>query len=180
MDNEIKNLWIVRHTSVDVPAGVCYGATDVGLKPTFCAEAEVVASHLVDYTPDVVFTSPLSRAIKLAGASGYRDATIDKRLREQSFGDWEMQRYDDITDPQIKVWYEEYVHTIPTNGESFAQVVARVGDFIEEMRSSGYHNILVFAHAGIQMATGAYLGRYQMIDAPKYIEDYGSVIKYNI
>ncbi len=31
---------LIRHTSVDVPPGVCYGQTDVPLKPTFEQEPE--------------------------------------------------------------------------------------------------------------------------------------------
>ena len=33
---------LIRHTSVDVPPGVCYGQTDVPLKPTFEQEAAVI------------------------------------------------------------------------------------------------------------------------------------------
>ena len=28
-------IYFMRHTAVDVPQGVCYGQTDVPLKPTF-------------------------------------------------------------------------------------------------------------------------------------------------
>ena len=28
-------VYLIRHTSVDVPQGVCYGQTDVPLNPTF-------------------------------------------------------------------------------------------------------------------------------------------------
>lgn len=34
---------LIRHTSVDVPPGMCYGQTDVPLKPTFETEAAVTA-----------------------------------------------------------------------------------------------------------------------------------------
>ena len=34
-------LILIRHTSVDVPPGVCYGQTDVPLKSTFEQEAEI-------------------------------------------------------------------------------------------------------------------------------------------
>ena len=37
---------LIRHTSVDVPPGMCYGQTDVPLKPTFEAEAAVTAENL--------------------------------------------------------------------------------------------------------------------------------------
>lgn len=176
----MKELWVVRHTSVDVPEGVCYGGTDVGLKESFAEEASVVAKNLEGYTPDIVYTSPLSRAMRLAKAVGYHEAIPDVRLREQHFGDWEMQRYDEITDPQMQLWFEDYVNVVPTNGESFAQQVNRLGDFVEEIRGTGYQKILVFAHAGVQMSIGAYLGLYEMIDAPKYIQGYGSILKYRL
>ena len=52
---------LIRHTSVDVPPGVCYGQTDVPLKPTFEAEAAVTAENLKAYLPfDHVYTSPLT------------------------------------------------------------------------------------------------------------------------
>ncbi|WP_249170313.1 alpha-ribazole phosphatase family protein [Porphyromonas levii] len=180
MGNGMKELWVVRHTAVDVPEGVCYGGTDVGLKESFPEEAAVVAQNLKGYIPDVILTSPLSRAIRLAKAVGYEGAPIDTRLREQHFGDWEMQRYDEITDPQMQLWYEDYIHVVPTNGESFAQLVERLGGFVEELRSSEHKRFLAFAHGGVQMAIGAYLGLYEMIDAPKYIQGYGSIVKYQL
>ncbi|MDO5016985.1 MAG: alpha-ribazole phosphatase family protein [Porphyromonas sp.] len=180
MDIHVKQLWVTRHTAVDVAPGICYGATDVGLKPTFAQEAEAVRQKLIDFRPDIVLSSPLSRALRLAHAVGYPDVKTDDRLREQSFGDWEMQRYDDIDDPQMARWYKDYVNEAPTNGESFARVVERVGQFIEECRTSEYQNILVFAHGGVQMAVGAYLGLYPMIEAPQHYAGYGSVLKYQL
>lgn len=35
-------IYLVRHTSVDVPAGYAYGQTDVPLRPSFEDEAEAV------------------------------------------------------------------------------------------------------------------------------------------
>lgn len=37
---------LIRHTSVDVPPGVCYGQTDVPLKPTFEQEAAITQENL--------------------------------------------------------------------------------------------------------------------------------------
>ena len=39
-------IYLIRHTSVDVPAGYAYGQTDVPLKPTFEEEAEEVKKWL--------------------------------------------------------------------------------------------------------------------------------------
>lgn len=180
MVSDMKELWVVRHTAVEVPQGVCYGGTDVDLKPTFMEEAMEVKKKLKEYHPDLVLSSPLSRAIRLAKAVGYEDAPIDERLREQHFGNWEMKRYDEINDPQLKRWYQDYVNEIPTNGESFRQVVERIGNLIEEIRTTPYQRILVFAHGGIQMAVGAYLSLYTLEEAPNHFEGYGSVLKYKL
>ena len=42
---------LIRHTSVDVPPGVCYGQTDVPLKPTFEQEAAITQENLKNYLP---------------------------------------------------------------------------------------------------------------------------------
>ena len=39
------NIYLIRHTSVDVPKGLCYGQSDVPLRPTFEIEA-VSYTHL--------------------------------------------------------------------------------------------------------------------------------------
>ena len=79
---------LIRHTSVDVPPGMCYGQTDVPLKPTFEAEAAVTAENLKAYLPfDHVYTSPLTRCVRLATYCGYPDAERDKRIMEINFGE---------------------------------------------------------------------------------------------
>lgn len=171
---------MVRHTSVDVPQGVCYGGTDVALQPTFAEEAELVRQKLEGYAPDRVLSSPLSRATRLANAVGYTGVDTDERLREQHFGAWEMLPYDEIKDPQLLRWYEDYVYEQPTGGESFAEVVSRVGTLLEELKGSHHQKILIFAHGGIQMAVGAYLGLYELVEAPQHFQGYGSVMKYQL
>lgn len=42
---------LIRHTSVDVPPGTCYGQSDVPLRDTFEQEAEAASQHLAPYQP---------------------------------------------------------------------------------------------------------------------------------
>ena len=85
---------LIRHTTPDVPAGICYGQSDVPLRASFEEEAEVVRRRLSGMDFDAVYTSPLSRCVRLAHFCGYPDAIQDGRLMEINFGLWEMQRYD--------------------------------------------------------------------------------------
>lgn len=147
----------VRHTSVDVPPGVCYGQTDVEVRETFTEEAAKVKGNigtLISETGkdfDAIYSSPLSRCRKLAEFCGYPEAVSDKRLLEMNFGEWEMKRYDEIKDPRLQQWYDDWVNVAAPGGESFNDQTNRVRSFLEEMKKSGNENILVFCHAGIIM-----------------------------
>lgn len=64
-------LVLIRHTSVAVPRGICYGQTDVPLADSFPDEATMVKQRLSRYHFDCVYSSPLSRCVKLARFCGY-------------------------------------------------------------------------------------------------------------
>lgn len=142
------NLTLIRHTAVDVPKGVCYGQTDVPLAPTFEAEARQVRDLIDGSEFDMVFTSPLSRCVRLASACGYPDARRDARLMEMDFGEWEMKRWDEITDPRLQEWYDDYFNVAATGGESFVSQGRRVASFIATLRESGYRRVAIFTHGG--------------------------------
>lgn len=149
---------LVRHTSVDVPKGVCYGRTDVPLNVSFPEEAEAVKQALAGHVFSKVYTSPLSRCVKLAGYCGFGCAMKDDRLMEMNFGDWEMKRFDEIADPRLQEWYDDYFHVPASGGESFLCQQKRVMDFFNEKKSLGEDNVLVFTHGGVIMQMMLYLG----------------------
>ena len=150
---------LVRHTAPDVPAGVCYGQSDVPLKESFETEAAHVAEALKGHCFDRVFTSPLTRCVRLASYCGYAHAQRDERLMEMNFGDWEMQRYDSITDPGLQVYYHDWLHTPATGGESFEKVYRRVSAFLDELRKEPCTNVLLFTHGGVISCAKLYAGR---------------------
>lgn len=77
-----------------------------------------------------IYTSPLSRCTRLAAYCGFPEAERDERLKEMNMGEWEMQRFEEITDPRIQEWYDDYLRVRTTGGESFMDVLARVSDFL--------------------------------------------------
>ncbi|MDE6073041.1 MAG: alpha-ribazole phosphatase [Muribaculaceae bacterium] len=143
------HLTLIRHTSVDVKPGTCYGATDVGLSSAFETEAAQVKHNLEGKVFDKVFTSPLTRCRKLASFCGFNDAIPDDRLMEMNFGEWEMKEYDLIEDPRLQEWFDDYINVRATGGESFMDQQKRVKSFINDIKMTGCDNIAVFAHAGI-------------------------------
>lgn len=174
---------LIRHTSVAVPPGTCYGQTDVPLADTFQQEAETVSRRLSAYEPfTAVYTSPLSRARKLAAYCGHPDAQPDDRLKEMDMGAWEMQRYDDIQDPALETWYADYLHQPTTGGESFEQLRARLAAFLDDLQRRHHPSsrIAIFAHGGILVAAALYAHLCTEHDAFSHLPPYGGILEIQI
>lgn len=171
-------IYFVRHTSVDVPSGICYGNTDVGLKSSFEAEASVTKSKLDNLVFDAIFTSPLTRAVRLADYCGYPNAVVDPRLIEFNFGEWELQSYDRLyaEEPEFRSWCKHYLTQRCPGGDSFADQISRVRSFIEEIRSKGYHRVCAFCHGGVLAIARGLSGKITMEETFRDIPPYGSVI----
>lgn len=168
-------VYLIRHTSVDVPQGTCYGQTDVPLRDTFEEEAAVTSRGLAGLSFDAVFTSPLSRAVRLAAYCGFPDAVRDDRLKEMNMGAWEMQRFEDISDPQLQRWYDDYWHERTREGEGFMDLYDRVCRFLQEMRERGYGRIAVFAHGGVLIAARAMAGQIALEQGFMDLTPYGGI-----
>lgn len=174
-------VYLVRHTSVDVAPGTCYGQTDVPLRASFQEEAEACKKTLQDTGMRFsrIYTSPLSRCTHLAAYCGFPEAERDERLKEMNMGEWEMQRFEEITDPRIQEWYDDYLRVRTTGGESFMDVLARVSDFLDHLdRTSG--PALVFAHGGVLVAAQVYAGKVKLEDAMKALPPYGGMVEIDL
>ncbi len=171
-------IYLIRHTSVDVPQGITYGQTDVPLRPTFEEEASIVKANLEGIYFDKVWTSPLSRCVKLANYCGYPDAEREDRIMEVNFGDWEMKSWDELSkDPRSSGWFDDWINMASPNGESFKDQFNRVSSFLNEIRKSGLQKVCLFAHGGVLTSSRIYAGHYEMKDAFDNMPTYGSIIR---
>lgn len=165
----------VRHTSVAVPAGICYGQSDVAVAPSFIEEARQVVNNLPSGKFDAVFSSPLSRCRQLAAFCGYPSPLLDDRLKELNFGRWEMQEWENINDPLLAVWYEDWIHTPAGGGESFEEQCKRVASFIRELQTQPSNNIGIFTHRGVIACAMIHAGLCNAEDSFNADIPYGSV-----
>lgn len=178
-------IYLVRHTSVDVPKGVCYGQTDVPLKESFLQEAEAVKANLQEIVAqgdgdnffDAVYTSPLSRCTRLAEHCGYGNAARELRIMEINFGRWEMQEFGKISDPRLEEWYANWLDVRATDGESFRDQYGRVSDFLNSLKAAGMDRVLLFAHGGVLACAKILSGQMDPKEAFAQLEDYGAIIK---
>lgn len=171
-------LIIIRHTSVAVEKGICYGQTDVPLSGSFLSEAEEVKKKLSGYKIDAAYTSPLTRCRKLAEFCGFHDAIPDKRLMEMNFGEWEMKRYDEIVDPRLQLWYDDYMNVAATGGESAMMQRDRFKDFLRSLLYDEDKTIAVFTHGGILIHALVLLKGMSYEEAFALNPAYGSVLEF--
>lgn len=140
------------------------GQQGPGLTKQGHQQAEALADHLVATVPDVhrVYSSDLPRATQTAApyiaATGHTLVT-DERLREIDSGEWSGRMIDDVA-----VAERDYVHRIRTGedlprgrtGETWADVHARVGAFLDELCVDAVvelgvdeeATVVVFSHGG--------------------------------
>jgi alpha-ribazole phosphatase len=143
-------LYLIRHTTLNIHPGICYGQSDVDVSDNFSNELHALDAKLTSTQFDAVYSSPLLRCAKLAHALEIGNAQIDARLQELDFGDWELQPWESIPREVFDVWVKDYANLAPPNGESFSQLHARVTDFLSEINShSNGKSIAVITHGGV-------------------------------
>jgi broad specificity phosphatase PhoE len=152
--------FLVRHALVEPSARLTmYGAMDVGLCALALRQDAAAYRWLAARLPQPArwIVTPLSRTRATAAAifaAGYPEAPLDTHpeLIEQRLGDWEglphesfLERLRQKPHPFWSISVEER----PPGGESFADVIARVGpalDGLVEAHAGG--DVVVVAHGG--------------------------------
>jgi alpha-ribazole phosphatase len=146
-------LWLVRHARVQLAGGLCYGASDVPADP---AHTLAVAATLATVLPlgAPLLVSGLGRAQQLAAAVRARRAdlaapTVDSRLNEMDFGQWELQAWDAIPRSAFDSWMADFAHHRFGGNESTQQVIDRVADALTATRETDAKDAVWICHAGV-------------------------------
>jgi len=174
----VLDIFLIRHTRVQVPEGTCYGQTDVTLSDSFDQEFIELQQKLPVFNEPVqVISSPLSRCLQLAARLSYNIKT-DQRIMELNFGDWEMKSWNDLTKKQIQQWAEDYVNTAPPNGESYQLLAERCRDFWDELVQQDLENVIIITHSGVIRALTSHILDMPLYKSFSLQQDYGAVNKF--
>jgi alpha-ribazole phosphatase len=138
-------LTLVRHPQPLVAPGICYGRTDLAVAPDVAQRA---AATLAATLPPAarLYSSPLQRCSTLAALLSH--PTLDSRLAELDFGQWEMQPWHAIPKAEVDAWAADLVHYRPGGGESVLQLTSRVARFYDDMCRLPDEQAIVICHAG--------------------------------
>lgn len=146
-------LHLIRHPRPNVPPGVCYGQSDVGLAES----ADAVAARLRPILPErfALHASPLARARLLAVELGA--PVLDDRLKEMHFGEWELRPYAELG-PAIDTWATDPMGFRAPGGESARDMSARVLQWLDALlATTPAAPVVVVAHGGPLRAIAGHL-----------------------
>lgn len=176
------DITLIRHTSVNVKKGICYGHSDVGLSKSFNSELKEIKQKIVSVKYDLVFSSPLSRCQKLANnLFPNQNIILDDRLKELNFGNWEGKHWDEIQETkEAKLFFDDYINTKCPEGESYKEFMERVSRFYNEIKSKGNENIAIICHGGTIRAFISIIEEISPQQAFERKVGYGEVLRYNI
>jgi alpha-ribazole phosphatase len=151
------DLYLIRHTSLNVEKGLCYGQADIPTAATFVQEATDTMKIVPDKHNAVYVSSPSRRCIQLAEFISKRPPITDRRLLELNFGDWEKKRWEEINPSELEAWMNDVISVRCPNGESYADLFDRAREFFDDTIVKNHKSVVVITHAGIIRAILAYV-----------------------
>jgi alpha-ribazole phosphatase len=161
----VTRWWWVRHAPVTTDGGRIYGQTDLPADTSdgacYPALAEALPEGMVLITSHLRRTHDTAAAIAAAGRA-LPEGIVSHAFAEQHFGEWQGQPRAEIRErhgADHGLWLAP-AHVTPPGGESFADLVERVANAIDEFnRVFAGADILAVAHGGtIRAALGHALG----------------------
>ncbi|TAE27850.1 MAG: alpha-ribazole phosphatase [Candidatus Kapaibacterium sp.] len=188
-------VYLIRHTKPDIPKGICYGQSDIGVATSFQQEATETLRKLIaleglsELASGHIISSPLQRCFLLAeelakhlhSPQASRIQT-DDRLKEMNFGTWEMQQWSAIEEFVLHAWMRDYVNIRPNGGENFRELVERTTTAFYELsaehsaeHSSNNTPLLLICHSGVIRGILARLLEMPLEKAFSLEIDYGSI-----
>lgn len=148
-------VYIVRHGQVPHNAQKQYNAVDEDLNELGIRQAEELRDKIKNMKFDIIISSPLVRAKHTADIINVNNSKIifDDRIRERDCGDLSGKPLE-VTNRQE---YWNYYTTIHYGtSENIKLFFKRVCNFLDELKTKDYDNVLIVAHSGVSKAFSAY------------------------
>ena len=158
-------VYLVRHGEVNHNLYKLYNREDEYLNETGIKQAEELREKIKNIEYDFIISSPLSRARQTADIINVdnKNIVIDDRLKERDPGSLSGQPLE-VTNREE---YWNYYATIQYGtSENIKEFFNRVYNFLDELKTKDYKNVLRVAHSGVSKAFSGY---FNGIDNGKFL-----------
>lgn len=148
-------IYLVRHGEVNHNLYGLYNREDEDLNETGIKQAEELRENIKNIKYDFIISSPLSRARHTANIINIenKNIVIDDRLKERDPGSLSGKPLE-VTNREE---YWNYYTTIQYGtSENITKFFNRVYNFLDELKTKDYKNVLIVAHSGVLKAFSGY------------------------
>ena len=134
------------------------GKTNIKLTETGKQQALSLAARLQSWPPEVIYTSPLDRALYTANSIGERHnlkPIILPELQEIDFAGWEGQSISMLDKEQHEIfahWRADPFFNPPAGAETWEKLHTRLTRAVKIFLDGSYRRIVVISHGGIMRA----------------------------
>ncbi len=134
------------------------GKTNVQLTETGKQQAHALASRLESWPPEVIYTSPLDRAVYTAQSIADRHnlkPILLPELQEIDFASWEGQSIPMLDKEQhetFALWRADPFFNPPAGAESWEKLHTRLARAVKIFLDGSFKRIVVVSHGGIMRA----------------------------
>lgn len=135
----VTRLYLVRHCESTVQGAYCGRRSDPDLSSVGQAQAALLGQAFRGVPPLGVWSSSQLRARRTAEEIARQHGlavSVDDRLDEMDFGDWDGLTHDEISTrspDEYGRWLDAPMARRPPNGEIVSELVARVGSAFEDL-----------------------------------------------
>jgi alpha-ribazole phosphatase len=142
---------LIRHPEPLVDPGICYGRRlDLALTVKGLRTAAELGANPILTGSKRVWSSPAQRcriAAEMIAETLQLPLSIDPRLHEFDFGEWEGRKWDDIPRAEFDRWAAEPLTFRPPGGETAQELVDRTTDFVND-RLLANEDCVIVSHGG--------------------------------
>lgn len=162
----MTNIYIIRHAETDSNIRhTCLGHKDVPLNENGIKQAELLAEKIRDIKLDVIYSSPLNRAVETINPPSAKGPVVPVimsfALIERDFGIWDDMTFEEIEEKypaEFRSWREDWTGYKIPSGESSDEVQSRINVFMRKLIDSHRNqNIAVVTHLGTARHIISYL-----------------------
>jgi broad specificity phosphatase PhoE len=155
-------IYLVRHGEVNHNLYGLYNREDEDLNATGIKQGEELRENIKNIDYDFIISSPLSRAKHTANIEN-KNIIIDDRLKERDPGSLSGQPLEVTNREEYWNYYTSIQYGTSENMKEFFN---RVYNFLDELKTKDYKNILIVAHSGVSKAFSGY---FNGIDDDKFL-----------
>lgn len=170
------NFILVRHPeTLALKNKIIYGVTESDLTPEGYASIPWAAEKLAKTDPAAIYSSPLSRAYKLAQGICEKhpgmDIVSDERIIEMHCGIYEQMTFEEarmMEGDDAQQYLMEFGFHRPIGGENFEDVKVRTKPFLDEIITKadeyGDKPVIIVSHAMVMRALVSHLTGFGLND----------------